>query len=69
MRDATNLLAKTVEYNGRVMEIIGFYMVIDNFNPNVYIKLMEMKTGLTINMMVTSFQNHIQEKQIKFISP
>jgi len=69
MRDATNLLAKTVDYNGRVMEIIGFYMVIDNFNPNVYIKLMEMKTGLTINMLVTSFQNHIQEKQIKFISP
>lgn len=66
MRDSINLLAKTVEYDGRIMEIIGFYMVIDNLNPNVYIKLMEMKTGITINLTVTSFQNHIQENQIKF---
>ncbi len=67
MRDSVNLLGKTVQTEDRVMEVIGFYMVLDSTEPVVYIKLMEMKTGLSINYPVHTFQEKIKQNLFTFI--
>jgi hypothetical protein len=67
MRDAVSLLGKNIQTEERVMEVISFYMVLDSIEPVVYIKLMEMKTGLTINYSVHTFQEKIKQNIFTFI--
>ena len=66
MQDATNLVGLQVEGDNVNYEIIGFYSVIDNAFPKVYIKLKDLKSGNTLNVKSADFESSLSLKKLKF---
>lgn len=66
MQDATNLVGLQVEGDSVNYEIVGFYSVIDNTFPKVYIKLKDLKSGTTLNVKSADFESSLGLKKLKF---
>lgn len=66
MKDATNLIGLHVEGDNVNYEIVGFYSVIDNPFPKVYIKLKDLKSGNSLNVKSSDFESSLSLKKLKF---
>jgi hypothetical protein len=68
MLDADSLVGLVVEdYENRVFEIIGFYMVLDSPNPITYIKLKDLDKKTFLNKTVKLFESELKTKKLNFI--
>jgi hypothetical protein len=68
MLDADSLVGLVVEdYENRVFEIMGFYMVLDSPNPITYIKLKDLDRKTFLNKVVSKFESELKSQKLKFI--